>query len=89
MVYFYQGDSGSGLICDKNLTGIVSFGRGCFRKDVFPGVYTDVSSYSEFIDKAVTLDYVKNRTKSTEVQNQLNEAADLWSMPILIVVLVI
>ena len=36
-----QGDSGSGLICNQNLAGVVSFGYGCALPD-FPGVYTDV-----------------------------------------------
>lgn len=85
-VSLYQGYSGSGLICANNLSGIVSFGKECFYKETIPGVYTDVSNYSEFIDTALKLEFVKKLTKSSELRHQSNEAADLWSTPILIVV---
>lgn len=44
-----HGDSGGALICNNLVSGIVSFGNGCDRPE-FPGVYTDVSYYSEFVD---------------------------------------
>lgn len=47
-----QGDSGGGLICDNELSGLVSFGYGCARP-MHPGVYTDVSAYSSFINSAI------------------------------------
>lgn len=52
---FVQGDSGGGLICNNQLAGVVSFGVGCGQPR-FPGVYTDVSMYSDFID--FSLEYV-------------------------------
>jgi len=45
-----QGDSGGGLICNSIVTGIVSFGRGCGRKNL-PGVYTNVYGYLPWIAK--------------------------------------
>ncbi|XP_030381084.1 trypsin I-P1 [Scaptodrosophila lebanonensis] len=43
-----QGDSGSPLHCAGELAGIVSWGIGCGNPG-FPGVYTNVSSYIEWI----------------------------------------
>lgn len=50
-----QGDSGGGLMCNNVITGIVSFGFGCGRPR-FPGVYMDVSAYSEFIEGAIAFE---------------------------------
>ncbi|XP_044761895.1 trypsin-3-like isoform X3 [Coccinella septempunctata] len=41
-----QGDSGGGLVCNRTLAGVVSFGEGC---GVNPGVYTDVYAYRSWI----------------------------------------
>lgn len=53
-----QGDSGGPLVCatkdnpdDYALEGIVSFGVGCGRKS-YPGIYTRVSTYIDWIQKA-------------------------------------
>lgn len=43
---------GGGLMCDKILAGIVSFGHGCGEPNL-PNVFTDVSVYREFIDTAI------------------------------------
>nr|XP_022905596.1 trypsin-3-like [Onthophagus taurus] len=43
-----QGDSGGGLICDQILTGVVSWGHECGEK-YYPGVYTDVFYYKDWI----------------------------------------
>ncbi|XP_012162947.2 trypsin I-P1 [Ceratitis capitata] len=45
-----SGDSGGPLICNGNLTGIVSFGIGCGTPNT-PGYYTNVSSYIDWIRK--------------------------------------
>ena len=50
-----QGDSGGPLFyCDRSCEqiGIVSFGIGCAEKK-YPGVYTRVSKYIDWIDKIV------------------------------------
>ncbi|XP_010875202.2 granzyme A [Esox lucius] len=47
-----QGDSGGPLVCDGELRGVVSFGNGCGRKR-FPGVYTFISKYDEWIQNTI------------------------------------
>src|SRR4029079_3060994 len=48
-----QGDSGGPLVVERGasarLAGIVSFGEGCGREG-FPGMYTRVSAYADFIE---------------------------------------
>ncbi len=44
-----QGDSGGPMFQDGTLWGIVSWGRGCAMPG-YPGVYTQVSSYLDFIE---------------------------------------
>lgn len=46
-----RGDSGGPLVCNGNLAGIVSWGIDCARP-FFPGVYTNISSYIDWIIKA-------------------------------------
>ena len=41
-----QGDSGGPLVCDDFLVGVTSFGKGCGD---YPGVYTRVSAFYEWI----------------------------------------
>lgn len=50
-----QGDSGGPLTLDGLLTGVVSWGRGCGQKG-FPGVYTRVSHYVDWVSKTITSD---------------------------------
>lgn len=45
-----QGDSGGPLVFKGSLVGIVSWGTGCGQKS-FPGVYTDVKYYIDWITK--------------------------------------
>lgn len=44
-------EPGSGLICDEELVGILSFGNGCSRNDQNQIVYTDLSKYNIWIDE--------------------------------------
>ncbi|XP_017889230.1 trypsin-1-like [Ceratina calcarata] len=43
-----QGDSGGPMVVDDQLVGIVSWGKGCGVRN-YPGVYTDVSYYRQWI----------------------------------------
>jgi len=47
-----QGDSGGPLTYNSIQLGIVSFGYGC-GQDGFPGVYTEVASFIEWIDQKI------------------------------------
>ena len=54
----FQRDSGSPLTCRNpsgttTVCGLVSFGFGC-GVDGFPGVYTEVSYYIEWVDEHIT-----------------------------------
>ena len=51
----HQGDSGGPLfVCDPKCRqiGITSWGIGCAR-DRFPGVYTRVAAYQDWIEKII------------------------------------
>ena len=43
------GDSGGGLICDNKLIGLASFGYQCGKSRAYPGVYTDVNFFQNWI----------------------------------------
>lgn len=49
------GDSGGALICNGQITGIVSFGFGCGRRN-FPGAYVDVSQFNHWIAECLASD---------------------------------
>ncbi|XP_058066371.1 trypsin-like [Anopheles bellator] len=50
-----QGDSGGPLVCNMAVTGIVSFGWHCGLRH-FPGVYTDVFRYRQWVEESTDTD---------------------------------
>lgn len=48
-----KGDSGGGLYCGNRVAGIVSFGSDC-GDAMYPGVYTNVAYYNDWINSALT-----------------------------------
>ena len=55
---YFQGDGGGPLVCEDGgyfeLTGLVSWGFGCGRKDV-PGVYVKISSFIGWINQIISV----------------------------------
>ncbi|XP_033215826.1 trypsin 5G1-like [Belonocnema kinseyi] len=51
-----QGDSGGPLAINGRLAGIVSWGNGC-AKAGFPGAYTSIAAYRNWIDKNLGLNF--------------------------------
>lgn len=48
---WFQGDYGGPLVVDGTLIGLASWGLGCARPN-FPGVYTSVPAFRDFIAEA-------------------------------------
>ncbi|XP_067245917.1 trypsin-2-like [Chanodichthys erythropterus] len=48
-----KGDSGGPVVCNGNLKGVVSFGKGCAQPG-FPGVYAEVCRYTDWIKNIIT-----------------------------------
>lgn len=61
-----QGDSGGPLKCNDVIAGIVSFGSGCGQKG-YPGVYTDVSKYEEWIETQIARAAAFSNTPQTVI----------------------
>lgn len=56
LVWPVQGDSGGPLVLKNNVwvqAGVVSFGHGCAEPN-FPGVYTRVSQYQDWINNQIS-----------------------------------
>ncbi|XP_028308113.1 trypsin-3 [Gouania willdenowi] len=57
-----QGDSGSPLVCDGRVYGVVSWGIGCAEPQ-FPGVYTALSHFRRWIDDTILSYYSRCNNK--------------------------
>ncbi|KAJ7998881.1 hypothetical protein DPEC_G00209570 [Dallia pectoralis] len=53
-----KGDSGSPLVCEGRVYGVVSWGNGCGNAQ-FPGVYTAVSKFRRWIDRTIYSSYIR------------------------------
>nr|XP_022905607.1 trypsin-like [Onthophagus taurus] len=77
-----QGDSGGPLICEGLLTGIVSTGSGCGSAD-FPGIYTEVSKYYDWIINVTTSNYkptsLSQNQQSFDGNNEFLTNKDFYS----------
>ncbi|XP_076257493.1 trypsin-like isoform X2 [Rhynchophorus ferrugineus] len=62
-----QGDSGGPLVYKNTLIGIVSFGEGCAQRG-YPGVYTNVANYIQWIDKNSNNQVYRNRVSNFAAQ---------------------
>jgi trypsin len=60
-----QGDSGGPMVCSDKLTGIVSFGIECGH-EIFPGVYTDVARYIDWIEHHMLSTTTPSTASSTD-----------------------
>lgn len=50
---FMQGESGGALLCNGELTGVLSNRMsGCYSS-YLPNIYTDITYYNDFIDRAL------------------------------------
>ena len=49
-----QGDSGGPVTYNGNVVGATSWGYGCAYPN-YPGVYTDLAQYRDFIDEQVKM----------------------------------
>ena len=66
----FQGDSGGPLVCStedgkKYIGGVTSFGLGCATRGI-PGVYTEVSHYTDWIEARIREDRAGDDLKTDD-----------------------
>ncbi|XP_067641479.1 trypsin eta-like [Eurosta solidaginis] len=65
-----SGDSGGPLVCNRQLSGIVSWGVNCAHP-LLPGIYTDVVYWRDFIDETIAKGNGNNTSNGNNITGNI------------------